>query len=321
MIVGRVREIWRYPVKSMAGEKLMSCTVGSMGIPGDRGWALRDDVAGEIRGAKNLPKLLQYTSSYREQPIAGQIPHVDISLPDGTCIGSDDPEINACLSALLGRTVSLWPLQPASDKAHYRRAQVGAALIGKLSRSPLLRPLLEKLLPYTRFETMTRELLSREPGEPLLDYSSIPSELFEFTSPPGTYFDLAPIHLLTTSSLAAMQRLNPSAAWDAPRFRPNFLIETRSDIDGLVEAGLEWTHPAAGRVVLDLRDPHGALRNDSSGPTPSAKRLDDTTFHRARCGAESWHIRQRRTVQPCWCRGRGGVGLRPPQVSIPCHCR
>ena len=237
MIVGRVREIWRYPVKSMAGEKLMSCTVGSMGIPGDRGWALRDDVAGEIRGAKNLPKLLQYTSSYREQPIAGQIPHVDISLPDGTCIGSDDPEINACLSALLGRTVSLWPLQPASDKAHYRRAQVGAALIGKLSRSPLLRPLLEKLLPYTRFETMTRELLSREPGEPLLDYSSIPSELFEFTSPPGTYFDLAPIHLLTTSSLAAMQRLNPSAAWDAPRFRPNFLIETRSDIDGLVEAG------------------------------------------------------------------------------------
>ncbi|MBK5356107.1 MOSC N-terminal beta barrel domain-containing protein [Pseudomonas sp. TH41] len=250
MIVGRVREIWRYPVKSMGGEKLLSCTVGNMGIPGDRGWALRDDVAGEIRGAKNMPTLLQHASRYREQPVNGQTPHVDIRLPDGTHIGSDDPQVNARLSALLGRAVSLWPLQPASDKAHYRRGQAGAAFIGMLSRNRVLRPLLEKLLPYTSFETMTRELLSREPGEPLLDYASIPSELFEFTSPPGTYFDLAPLHLLTTSSLAAMKRLNPSAAWDARRFRPNFLIETEGDIEGLVEAGWEGRTLRLGGLSL-----------------------------------------------------------------------
>ena len=47
-IVGTVREIWRYPVKSMAGEILESCEVGAAGIVGDRGWALRDDRAGEI---------------------------------------------------------------------------------------------------------------------------------------------------------------------------------------------------------------------------------------------------------------------------------
>ena len=65
-----------------------------------------------------------------------------------------------------------------------------------------------------------------------------PAELFEFTSPRGTYFDAFPIHLLTTASLEMMARLNPSATWDRRRFRPNFLIETKADIKGLVEA--EW---------------------------------------------------------------------------------
>ena len=51
MRVGTVIEIWRYPVKSMGGEQLDRCVVGERGLPGDRGWALRDEVAGEIRGA------------------------------------------------------------------------------------------------------------------------------------------------------------------------------------------------------------------------------------------------------------------------------
>nr|WP_314527360.1 MOSC N-terminal beta barrel domain-containing protein [uncultured Pseudomonas sp.] len=237
MIVGRVLEIWRYPVKSMGGERLTSCTVGPTGIPGDRGWALRDDAVGEIRGAKNLPALLRQTARYLQPPEAGRIPHVEISLYDGTRVNSDNPEVNARLSALLDRAVSLWPLQPASDEAHYRRGQPGAAFLAAISRNRLLRPLLDKLLPYTSFETLTREALSREPGEPVMEYSTIPSELFEFTSFPGTYFDLAPIHVLTTSSLAAMKRFHPDGTWDVRRFRPNFLIETDDTLEGLAEAG------------------------------------------------------------------------------------
>jgi uncharacterized protein YcbX len=60
----------------------------------------------------------------------------------------------------------------------------------------------------------------------------------EFTSPLGTYFDAFPIHIVTTSSLAAMQRKNPQANWDVRRFRPNFLIETPHAV-GLVES--EWS--------------------------------------------------------------------------------
>jgi len=243
MVAGEVREIWRYPVKSVGGEKLDSCTVGSLGIPGDRGWALRDEAIGEIRGAKYLPKLMQYASRYREQPTEGEVTHVDITLPDGTCVSSDEQDVNSRLSQLLGRDVSLCSLQPASDKAHYRRAQPGASILSRLSRIRPLRPHLGTLICLAGLEAPIREMFSRKPDEPLPDFSTIPSELFEFTSPPGTYFDAYPIHLLTTSSLAAMTRLNPAAAWDVRRFRPNFLIETKSGIEGLVEAS--W----GGRIL------------------------------------------------------------------------
>ncbi len=31
-----VKEIWRYPVKSMAGEQIQEARIGPLGIPGDR---------------------------------------------------------------------------------------------------------------------------------------------------------------------------------------------------------------------------------------------------------------------------------------------
>jgi len=40
MGVGHVREIWRYPVKSMVGERLDRGHVGTQGLWGDRGWAI-----------------------------------------------------------------------------------------------------------------------------------------------------------------------------------------------------------------------------------------------------------------------------------------
>ena len=120
-IIGHIKEIWRYPVKSMAGEQISSCLLGPKGVPGDRGWALRDEQAKEIRGAKKLPQLMQCAATYREEPSESRIPHVHMRLPDGTALGSDHPEAAARLSALLGRTVTLWPQQPVSNTEHYRR--------------------------------------------------------------------------------------------------------------------------------------------------------------------------------------------------------
>src|SRR6185436_928364 len=52
------------------------------------------------------------------------------------------------------------------------------------------------------------------------------------------YFDVTPIHVLTTASLAEMSRVYPEGLWDVRRFRPNFFVETEPSIKGLIE--FEW---------------------------------------------------------------------------------
>src|SRR5262249_38676679 len=119
--LGSINQIWRYPIKSMGGERLDHSHIGLRGILGDRGWAVRDETAGEIRGAKKIPKLLRCTARYLAEPSETMIPPAEITLPDGVCLRSDDPEVAARLSHGLGRSVSLWPLQPATALDHYRR--------------------------------------------------------------------------------------------------------------------------------------------------------------------------------------------------------
>ncbi len=238
MRVGVVQQIWRYPVKSMAGERLEVCSVERSGIPGDRGWALRNEKSGEITNGKRIPLLMQCAARSREQPHGGSSPVVDIVFPDGTSTSSDSPQVNSRLSEVLGTEVTLWPLQPATNKAHYRRADPSARIAGQLSRLPGFRPLLRKLTSFGHMNQALRELFSREPNEPIPDISVLPPDVLEFTSPLGTYFDAFPINVLTSASLETMARLNPEAVWDVRRFRPNFFIEATNDIRGLVES--EW---------------------------------------------------------------------------------
>jgi uncharacterized protein YcbX len=213
MMAGRVSEMWRYPVKSMGGEVLGAAHVGALGIPGDRGWALRDEAIGEIRGAKKIAPLLTCRARYLEEPSGERISHVAMTLPGASGeLRSDDPEAGARLSEAVGRSVTLWPRQPSNDHEHYRR------------RAP----------DDPDFEQELRTIFGRTPDEPLPDLSAFPPELFEFVSPLGTYFDAAPLHLLSTASLRALAALAPGARFDVRRFRPNFLIDTGAE-QGFVE--------------------------------------------------------------------------------------
>ncbi len=225
-IVGRITEIWRYAVKSMGGEQLDHCVIGPRGIPGDRAWAIRDEAAGAIRGAKKIPALLQFHARYLEDPStrgrgASQlydrdVPPVEITLPGGTRVRSDDHDIDARLSEVLGRQVTLWPLQPPENTQHYR--------LGTFDSPDL--------------ETELRGIFGRLPDEPLPDLSGIPQELFQYVAPLGTYFDAFPLHLLTVATLRELGRLNPSTRADRRRFRPNVLIEMEGEPTGLLEN--EW---------------------------------------------------------------------------------
>jgi uncharacterized protein YcbX len=205
--------VWRYPVKSMGGESLPRAAVGPMGIAGDRGWALRDEAAGEIRGAKKMPVLMRCAARYDAEPAVGSCPPVTMNLPDGSVVRSGDADAGERLSALTGRRLTLWPLQPVEETAHYRRG---------LPDDP-------------DFDTELRQIFGRLPEEPLPDLSVLPPELFEYTSPLGTYFDLAPMHLLTTASLATLAARTPGTQFDRRRFRPNLLLEPVAGASGLVE--------------------------------------------------------------------------------------
>ncbi len=58
----RVQEIWRYPVKSMAGERLPAAELGPAGIAGDRVIQARSG-QGRIYSARTRPKLLRHRAA------------------------------------------------------------------------------------------------------------------------------------------------------------------------------------------------------------------------------------------------------------------
>ena len=92
--VGTVKEIWRYPVKSMEGEILQEAQIEKLGIVGDRSWAIRDEIINEISTVRKLPRLLSCTARFEEQPLPGQtgtdVPHVHVQLPNGTSFNTRD---------------------------------------------------------------------------------------------------------------------------------------------------------------------------------------------------------------------------------------
>jgi uncharacterized protein YcbX len=176
-------------------------------------------------------------------------------LPDGSQLGSDDPNVNARLSEVFGRNLTLWPRQPASNKAHYRRSQKGARLAGMMGRFSAFRAILPALTSFGSMNRDLRRTFSREADEPIPNIATLPAEILEFTSPLGTYFDAFPVHVLTTASLKVMSQRNPTAQWDTRRFRPNFLIRTDDGIEGLIESGWAGQRLRIGSVELKCEIP------------------------------------------------------------------
>jgi uncharacterized protein YcbX len=93
--VSEVVALWRYPVKSMQGERVEVAHVGPRGIVGDRGWAVVDTTTGLALTGRRAPELL-----FAHAAIVGD--DVRITLPDGS-IAADD----AALSGWLDRPVTL----------------------------------------------------------------------------------------------------------------------------------------------------------------------------------------------------------------------
>ena len=266
MTQGTVSELWRFPVKSMGGERVSAAVVGERGVHGDRLWAVRDEERGVITHAKRLPVLLSCSARFVAEPPPdvgpGAVTEVIVAFPDGAELRSDDPAVHGRLSALVGRRVTLVPLRPASDRAHYRGAKATA---GDL-----------------------RADFAIADGEPLPDFSMMPLakllELGRYATPPGTYFDAAALHVLTTASLAALAA-QLGAAVDPRRFRANVVVETTGE-PGLLEAG--WTGGTltlgACTAAVDCPTPRCSMPTRAQPGLPAAPEVLRTLVERAeRC--------------------------------------
>jgi uncharacterized protein len=104
-----VVEVWRYPVKSMAGERLDSCAVVETGLQGDRRWALVDGTpnrAGKLLTIRQQERLM----AYRARLAGGSL---EVVSPDGG-IHRLDADMVSHLAAEASRPLTLRELEGAN---------------------------------------------------------------------------------------------------------------------------------------------------------------------------------------------------------------
>lgn len=227
---GTVRSIHRHPVKSMIGEELVESEITEAGLFGDRAYALIDMTDGKVASAKNPRKwgsLLAYSADYEGvlRP-PGEIPAVRITMPDGSSMSSSDPDVHAALSKTLGRDVRL-----------NRRGYGHEGMIEAASATPWS-PKLEEYWP--------------EEVEGLAHSGVVTDEAM----PESTFFDFAPVHVLTTATLEALGRVYPAGQFNVRRFRPNLVIGSPYGETGFVEnSWIGRTVQIGDEVLLSITGP------------------------------------------------------------------
>jgi uncharacterized protein YcbX len=220
----QVSQLWSYPVKSMVGETVDSIELTSLGIVGDRHWAIRDLERGGIRGGKKIGDLMKLSAVRNGDAVM-------ITLPNGSVVSSKNTDVNAQLSSALGISVALESLPADGNHEHFRRGPADSD------------DMVEEL----------RNMFGREADEPLPDFTVFPPEVVEFESPPGTHYDCWPLLVMTTSALEALKTALPDSVIDIRRFRPSIVV------DG-AEAGhpeFSWKGRTAtiGSAVIEFLDP------------------------------------------------------------------
>jgi uncharacterized protein YcbX len=125
--------------------------------------------------------------------------------------------------------VTLEALRPPGDLDHYRR--------GRPDHDDIMDEL--------------RSVFGRTEDEPLPDFSVFPEAVFEYESPPGTYYDAFPLMLLTTSALRSLRDALPGSRVDVRRFRPSIVVDTGGE-PGHPEVGWMGRRLAIGDAEVEV---------------------------------------------------------------------
>jgi len=214
--VGSIALLQRYPVKSMMGEELRLTEILSGGLLGDRSYALIDTETGKVVSAKNPKKWPTMFSCHAHYADTPQK-------------GNDLPPVRITLSD--GTIVN--SNQVDADAVISKVLGRSVHLVSRVPQTPNL----EEYWPDME-ELDNRNIVTDE------------------KMPEGTFFDLAIIHLLTTSTIDGLRSLYPQGRFEVRRFRPNIVVSTNSDQPVFAENQWVGKNLAIGEnVVLRVTEP------------------------------------------------------------------
>lgn len=180
--------IWRYPVKSMAGEELSFAQVTPRGLLGDRVYALVDKTSNRAATVRTwAAALFSYHSQFLTEPeLDTPPPSVRITTPDGRTLTTADSDIDEHFSSALGRNLSVMTAAPAGLLVEFPAGTLGGKLI-EATEVPLAG-----------------------------------------AAPPGTFFDYASVHLIASSTIDHLQQAYTEGRFDVRRFRPNVVVRSQA---------------------------------------------------------------------------------------------
>lgn len=193
----KVTSIWRYPVKSMMGEEMNACYMTEVGVLGDRAYALVDTSTGKLVNAKNP---LKWPRMFEYRASFTVPPDQEQTLPP---VRITFPDGSHALS----------------NEEHLNQ---------RLSES------FGKPLQFMKASNKDIQFEGYIPDLEELDHKNT---VFTRTSPKGTFFDIAMVHIVTTATLNRLRHLIPESQIEVRRFRPNLVLDVPDEV-GFVEN--EW---------------------------------------------------------------------------------
>jgi len=236
-----VTQLWRFPVKSMGGTAVDEVRIDRRGMHADRLWAVRDVEKSATVSARRVPVLLGCSARYAAEPHEaagpGNVPAVVVTFPDGSELPSDDPAVHDALTELVGREMRLVALPRVGDTSQHRltvNESKANFSPGQVRRDLNLGE--EDAMPDTSMFT-PRQILT----------------LARYTTPPGTFVDLGPVHVLSTASLRSLA--DGGTPYDVRRFRPNVLVDTGDGDQPFPESGWVGGEVGIGGVTLRVTNP------------------------------------------------------------------
>jgi uncharacterized protein YcbX len=198
----------------MMGEELNAVAITERGVAGDRAYSLVDVETDKLVNAKH-PQKWPEMFAYRAQYVSPPASPMDI------------PPVYITL--------------PNGEIIESTSNGVEDKLSGALGkRVSLIRP--------------SKSEKGFEGFVPTVEGVSDHDFVFDKTSPPGTFFDIGLIHIVTTSTINALRKIVPASRIESRRFRPNLVIHTDSQ-EGFVENAWVGRTLRIGEAVLRVKQP------------------------------------------------------------------